>query len=363
MPRLNNDVARQSLAGLEQILRGKISSGEYAPGELLPGVRTLSERHGVGRRLVQAAMRALEEDALVSAEPRRGYRVLEPREESGRGAAVAFVVPKSESSKIATYHRELFDQLQQVAGAKGHPLLAVGGGGVTPEEVVGHLRSNNVRGAVVNGYDPVLLAGMGRLGIPIAAVDVWHPDIEADAVIQDGFMGGYLAAQHLVETGHERIAYVGRKVPREMGLLASDRLGGALAGVIDGGVDLPERMRVLDDGIGGEPAGKAIERMLGDRRRPTAAIALWESSAMMVARVAGQLGLKLGTDLDVVTWRAEERTDSRLVELAGGYRPAVVTWSMREMAAVAMARLEQRRSSPELPPTVSKIPVRLELPE
>lgn len=363
MARLSNEALRESLAELEHVLRSGIASGEYGAGQLLPGARALAERHRVGRRMVQVAMRALERDGLVSAEARRGYRVRAQDGNDGPGAALAFVVPRSSSGEFHTHHSVLLDHLQGAAGARGRPVLAVGGRDASRDEIVAHLRSHRVGGVVVNSNEPGLVSALTRLHSPMIAVDVWHPDMQMDAVIQDGFLGGYLAAQYLADRGHQRVAYFGRAVPRETGLLPANRVGGAVAGLLDNGLDLPARMRAIGRKDDRASLSGAAERLLSGTPRPTAVIALWASFAAAIAEEADRLGLKLGDDLEIVGWGVrEEIAAAGTGRFPQDYRPPRVTWSIRDMAETAVARIEMRLGSPALPPTVLKIPVRLDVP-
>jgi DNA-binding GntR family transcriptional regulator len=55
-------------------IRGRIFDGELAPGDRLPE-RELTERYGVARHSVRAALRALASEGLVVIEPHRGASV------------------------------------------------------------------------------------------------------------------------------------------------------------------------------------------------------------------------------------------------------------------------------------------------
>jgi DNA-binding LacI/PurR family transcriptional regulator len=335
-----------------------IFSGQVAHGEFLPSLRELCRKRELSADTVLRAMRSLEREGLIAAEPRRGYRVLAPREAEGVGSALAFLVPYSESDEIGLYHGPLLNQLQKCADLAGKPLLAVGGSHSAPEEVAAQLRSHKVCGVAINNYDAALLAALTELQLPTVGVDIWHPDMRIDTVIQDGFTGGYLAAQHLADRGHKRVAYVGRRVPRSTGLLAADRLGGAVAGLVDSGLELPGAMRLLSArrGSDGTDLEDALEELLERPSRPTAIIALWGLFAEVAAAVADRLGLELGKDLEIVGWGVDEGPVGRFPQ---EYRPARVSWSIGDMAQTAVDRLETRSRAPGLPPAALKVPVRL----
>jgi DNA-binding GntR family transcriptional regulator len=72
--------AREQLAristvdALARAIRGRIFDGDLAPGDRLPE-RDLTERYGVARHSVRAALRALAAEGLVVIEPNRGASV------------------------------------------------------------------------------------------------------------------------------------------------------------------------------------------------------------------------------------------------------------------------------------------------
>ncbi|MFP1794257.1 PLP-dependent aminotransferase family protein [Lonsdalea quercina] len=60
---------------LATLLAQRIHQGLYRPGERLPSVRVLSQEHGVSISTVQQAYHRLEEQMLISPQPRSGYFV------------------------------------------------------------------------------------------------------------------------------------------------------------------------------------------------------------------------------------------------------------------------------------------------
>lgn len=66
-----------------------INTGALAPGQELPSLRTLSERHGIAVNTVVKAFRSLAERGLLSAGPRSAYRVRGPEPRARRGATKA----------------------------------------------------------------------------------------------------------------------------------------------------------------------------------------------------------------------------------------------------------------------------------
>ena len=92
-------------ARLREDLCALIESGRFAGGEFLPTVRELSARYGVARKTVNRALKVLECDGLVAAEPRQGYRVLARAGDPDQGCPIALVTQRVPDPK--QWHRFL----------------------------------------------------------------------------------------------------------------------------------------------------------------------------------------------------------------------------------------------------------------
>jgi len=62
---------------LAEILRGKITSGEYQAGRRMPSETTLVQEYGLARGTVRQAMKSLEDEGLVVRVQGRGTFVVE----------------------------------------------------------------------------------------------------------------------------------------------------------------------------------------------------------------------------------------------------------------------------------------------
>lgn len=60
---------------LAELLRGRIVSGDLAPGDALPSEPTLMQEHGLARDTVRAAIAVLREEGLAVTLPGRGSYV------------------------------------------------------------------------------------------------------------------------------------------------------------------------------------------------------------------------------------------------------------------------------------------------
>ncbi|MCW2882202.1 MAG: GntR family transcriptional regulator [Sphaerisporangium sp.] len=62
------------------IMRERIRSGQYKPGERIPSLIAIVEEFGIANATAQKVMRALRADGLIHTEPGMGSFVTEPDE-------------------------------------------------------------------------------------------------------------------------------------------------------------------------------------------------------------------------------------------------------------------------------------------
>jgi GntR family transcriptional regulator len=66
------------------ILRSRIESGEYRPGQRLPSITTLMQEYGVAHLTANKALRLLATEGLAELSPGMGYYVTSPIPGEGR---------------------------------------------------------------------------------------------------------------------------------------------------------------------------------------------------------------------------------------------------------------------------------------
>jgi DNA-binding LacI/PurR family transcriptional regulator len=339
-------------------LRKAIASGRMAGGDYLPTVRDLCSTHELSIDPVCRALRGLETEGLIVAEPRQGYRVLARANEPERGCPLAVIMP-AERRQWDELVVGLVEELRVSAAARGRSLLAIGTGGLSPAAVLEQLRAAKAWGALVSVDDRQILDALAAAGLPVVLVETWAQNSGFDTVVQDGFRGAMAAAEWLVGRGRERIAWFGRS-PRGKHPQIAERFAGAVAGLARAGLEISPELRFDNDAPGHEELIEPARRMLSGPDRPKAILALWQPQCQALAMAARMLGLVPGKDFDMVGWSTTETLSRTYAPLfAGGEVPPAVAWSVREMAETALARLEERRAKPAAPPITLQIPARL----
>jgi len=302
-------------------------------------------------------LRLLEQEGLVAALPRKGYRVLSRVNDPAKGCPLAFVLSEERMPGLAEHFgRALRSALERAAKARGSSVVTLAAGTEQPDSLAEHLRAMRAWGAVVDTPPDRQGGSLGALGIPIILVDDWAPDLGIDSVVQDDFGGGELAVRHLLESKHKRIGWFG---PVEASSHSRARFSGAAGALARAGlafshvseVDLASP-RLIDE----------ARKFLSRKGRPTAVLALWLPVIAALCAAAHDVGLAVGDDFDAVGWCAEEIYDTTFREaVSGGALPACVVWSVTRMAETAVSRLIERRLQPALPPVRINIEAHLKL--
>lgn len=338
-------------------LRRVIVSGAVPTGEFLPSLRELCRSHELSADTVLRAMRSLEREGLIAAEPRRGYRVLPAAGDRDEGRPLAYVLGTQMAGREWTgFNRLLLSSVQSAAASRGWSLLGVGAKGVSADQAIEQCVASHAWGVLIDVHDATVVEKARRAGLAAVMVDAWHAEAGVDAVVQDGFMGGLQAGEYLAARGHREVAWVG---PVTDSVHSMGRFGGAVCALRAAGAGIPEEMNVYTRP--GSDVAPVLE-LLRRPDRPKAVLALWANRARDVAVAARELGLVPGRDFEMVGWCAEEQYD----EVFGGALgeaplPPMVVWSIAALAEAAVERLVQRREKPKLSPLWMKVPTRLRL--
>ena len=353
------DMGRSS-SKLSLHLRNLIGSGSVMSGTFLPTVRALSQTHGLALKTVQRALKALEIEGLIASEPRQGYRVMARANDPQQGGTVAFLLSETEdATRWESRHQLVLMAIQKAAAQRGWSFLALSSRGRTPEVLVEQLQQSRTFGAVVDTVEKPFLDLVRKIGLPVVLLDVLTEYQGLDEVARDEFHGGYLAAQYLLERGHQRIGWFG---PLGSNQNTPARFGGAMGALLRAGRDLPAQQRF--EATGAE-AKQQAHRFLAQPGRPKAVLALWRSVALDLAQVALERGLRLGQDLDLVGWCPQEQFEAEYRALCPelSASTATVTWRMQRNVQAALDRLAERRLNPGQDPVRIHIPMELRRPQ
>jgi LacI family transcriptional regulator, galactose operon repressor len=212
-------------------------------------------------------------------------------------------------------------------------------------------RGDRVDGVIVISLPlkPAEVRALHRDRVPTVLVDVAHALLPNVAI--DDVAGGALAARHLVEAGHRRIAFVGDVEDNPFAFASSQRrLEGMRRALREAGVALPASY-VRRGPFGRESALALARELLALRRRPSAIFAASDVQAFGVLDAAARAGLAVPGDLSVIGFDD--------IELAAAIGLTTVRQPLRESGRIG-ARLLLHALDEE---TSSPVPSSADLPE
>ncbi len=143
------------------------------------------------------------------------------------------------------------------------------------------------------------LLPLQQSGIPIVLVDRVFPQWDVPSVVADSFGGARMAVDHLVAHGHRRIGCV-------QGLAASysniERLRGFRAGLNAAGIRFEPQLLSGTDFTAEGGYHAAMELCRNPETRPTALFTLGNLLALGAMRAIHECGLKVPSDVSVVSF-------------------------------------------------------------
>ncbi|WP_291413865.1 LacI family DNA-binding transcriptional regulator [Actinophytocola sp.] len=250
---------------------------------------------------------------------------------AGRSRTIAYVVMDAANP----FFNDVARGVEDAARAEGIAVYLCNSNqdAAREREYLERLREQRVQGVLITPIDPrgERLAEMPGRGTPVVLVDCQAPDPTWCSVAVDDVLGGELAVTHLLEAGHERIAFVGgpRSVPQ-----VRDRYRGAQRALAVAG--RPSSALVLLETLALQVAEgrRAGERLAGlpSAARPTAAFCANDLLALGLLQAMTRLGMSVPADLAVVGYDDIEFAEAAAVPLTSVRQP-------RELLGRTAARL------------------------
>jgi LacI family transcriptional regulator len=203
------------------------------------------------------------------------------------------------------------------------------------------LEQQQVQGILITPVDPASpqLDEIARRGTPLVIVDRTQNSDSHCSVAVDDVVGGEIAVHHLLEQGHQRIAFVGGEL--EIGQVRERREGARralrAAGLgPDHLVDLTTSQMAVADG------GNAGRRLAGlpAATRPTAAFCANDLLALGLLQACAALGLRVPDDLAIVGYDDIEFAAAATVPLTSVRQPR------RQLGRTAAELLLQETTDP-----------------
>lgn len=176
-------------------------------------------------------------------------------------------------------------------------------------------------------------------GVPGVLIARQEPSLEMHTVAVDDVEGGALAAAHLTELGHSRVAILaeGRTVKS-----TRERVNGFKQRLLRHGVEFQEAWLKVCDHTIDDGARKAAE-LLATEDRPTAIFACNDLLAVGAIQAAKQLGLRVPEDLSVIGF------DNTILALVSGPTLTTVAQPLESLGKAAINLIVQELEGEQEP--------------
>jgi LacI family transcriptional regulator len=184
------------------------------------------------------------------------------------------------------------------------------------------LEQQRMRGILITPVNPnsERLRRLARRGTPVVLVDRGAGRNGLCSVSVDDVYGGELAAAHLLEAGHQQVAFVGG--PLSIGQVA-DRLAGTQRALANAGHD-PANLIVVETGAPtiseGREAGTRIASLRA-RHRPSGVFCANDLLALGLLQQVLQRGLRVPDDIAIVGYDDIEFAGAAAVPLTSVRQP------------------------------------------
>ena len=135
-----------------------------------------------------------------------------------------------------------------------------------------------------------------KRGIPLVLFNRVCDQVEAPKVVVNDFEASFLAVEHLIQNGYERIAHLGGPLNLQV---SRERLRGYRAAMEKYGKSIEENMVI--QGMFSQQKARIYGKYLLDlENRPDAIFAVNDSSAIEIMLMALEKGIKIPEELGVV---------------------------------------------------------------
>jgi LacI family transcriptional regulator, galactose operon repressor len=267
------------MAKFEQVARtiaAEIRAGEHGGvSDPFLTVRQLAERYGVSLATAQKAVKRLKEERLLTGDSTRQARIgaaaTRPLRSDASPRRLGLVVTDITNPFFGRVCRDV----QRAAGDLDYQVLTASSESDFERErqVIEGFLEIGVEGLLIcPGLDEACAPFYRELidrGIRLSFVSRRAEGVEADFVVAHNFVGGALAAGHLLSMGYESFGYIGFG-PR---LKRDERLHGFRSALLEEGIDLPADRIAGGDGRGILHGYRGMKALMESGSRPRAVFA------------------------------------------------------------------------------------------
>ncbi|MBE76843.1 MAG: hypothetical protein CMG41_03790 [Candidatus Marinimicrobia bacterium] len=286
---------------LQTWLQDRIEQGYYATNEKIPTEVELVKLSGLSRATVRQALRNLEQNGYIVRKKRVGSFVLKIEKDTKNIPTVGILIPDIRSGYAPILARGAEDE----ATKNNISLILCNTDDLLSQAKyhIDRLINLKVSGVI---YVPVaasdkdnlqIIKKLKRKNIPVVLADRGIQGSEIDIVTTNNFEGSRQIAQHLINEGHERIAFLSNK------LYSTERLryDGFISKMKEANINQDPAITILDKGAFNVNRYLThVHKILKNKKKFTAVYAGHDRIALLFYSAATNMGLSVPEDFSLV---------------------------------------------------------------
>lgn len=297
---MNSNLSLPKYHQLKEYLCDQMRRGELAPGDQVPSEYTLAKQFKLSRHTVRKALGDLENEGLV-------YR------EQGRGTFCS-MRSKTENKTIAVMTTYISDYIfpavirgiEEILSVAGYTLLLANTDNNKQKEAqcFEKLLNQNIAGLIIEPTKSALencnlkyFQEIERRRLPYIMFHATYSDLEPAYIMMDDEKGGFMAAQYLLQLGHQDIAGIFKTDDRQ----GIKRQNGFLAALTEYNIDLKSGYlgNYDTEQISSYPY-QFVRGLLQRTDRPTGLICYNDQIAIQAIGAIRDEGLRIPEDISIV---------------------------------------------------------------
>lgn len=174
------------------------------------------------------------------------------------------------------------------------------------------------------------------ISLPLVVMDWWFTELNADKILENSALGGYLATKSLIDAGHRKIGIITGNLKKSV---AQNRLQGYKNALSEAKIALNPHW-IVESHFDFEGGVLGIQSLLTQSSRPTAVFCCSDTIAVGAYQAIQQQGLRIPQDLSIMGYDD--------IELARYLSPPLSTICQpkAELGKLAVEALLQRIKNP-----------------
>ncbi len=267
-------------------------------------IKDVARRAGVSHSTVS---RALQGSTLISAVTTE--RIRKAALELGYHPSAAARSLKTNSTRVIgvavssiddPFFGEILQGIEDIAQANGYGMFmtTTQHRAERQQAMIQVLREHRVDGVIIcsTSFGPEESKQFSEQGIPMVVINNQAAEDYRYSISHDDVDGSRQVTRHLIDLGHERIAYLGNSLS---GRTTQDRLSGYQQEMAAAGLPLLPEYIYQAPGSSPENALKALDYFLDLPHRPTAVVCFNDMLAIGLLKGAQQAGYQVPEDLSI----------------------------------------------------------------